>query len=94
MRICCVIVLAAEAYSLNIAAVTSLFARDGNASWHNCSAVPCVAISETSRSLSKNITVADDYCHTRCDQRYEYCLYRGESRDHCMHRLAVCKSQC
>jgi VIT family len=57
-----------------------------------CTAMPC-SISEE-RPLPRHNRVADDYCTTRCNQRFNYCQYRGESPDRCARKLIICRRDC
>jgi hypothetical protein len=58
-----------------------LQARLGYTSLLHCSAPMYVPFLSEGLSPSKSIKLADDYCNTRCDQRFNYCRYRGESFD-------------
>lgn len=38
--------------------------------------------------------MADDYCNSRCNQRFDYCQYRRESSEHCTRELIRCRANC
>jgi hypothetical protein len=55
---------------------------------------PVHYISEKTTLPSKYIRLADDYCNSRCDQRFNYCRYHGESLDTCSQLLITCRKDC
>lgn len=49
------------------------------------------------KTSSKNIRamkIADDYCNSRCIQRFNYCRYSGGSEDRCLYQLVHCRANC
>ena len=68
--------------------------RIGYTSSPSCSVTHSTCFSDRRSSPSTHIRVADDYCTTRCDQRFKYCQYRGESFDYCVERLKTCRAGC
>ncbi|MGA7912517.1 MAG: DUF2254 family protein [Candidatus Dormiibacterota bacterium] len=53
-----------------------------------------ICVSDCRSLPSNNIKIAYDYCHTRCEQKLNYCQYRSEAIDRCIHRLATCRARC
>jgi hypothetical protein len=41
-----------------------------------------------------NVKLADDYCNSRCVQRFNYCQYSGGSADHCIRQFVHCRANC
>ncbi len=60
----------------------------------DCSSIYCASIAENATSPSGSVRLADDYCNARCDQQFNYCQYRGESRDYCARLLINCRRNC
>jgi hypothetical protein len=82
--------LAAGAMTVVIA---PLQAKDGlQPGGHSPSYGACAA--ENAASPSGSVRLADDYCNARCEQQFNYCQYRGESRDHCARLLINCRRNC
>ena len=50
--------------------------------------------SNTSPRTIGTIKIADDYCNSRCIQRFNYCKYSGGSTDHCLYQLVHCRANC
>jgi len=60
----------------------------------DCSPIYCASVADKTLSPSDSDRLADDYCNTRCDQQFNYCQYRGESRDYCARLLINCRRNC
>jgi hypothetical protein len=78
--------LAAGATAAMIVVIASLQAKDSFEP-RDCSSIYCASITENATSPSGSLRLADDYCNTRCEQQFNYCQYRRESRDHCARLL-------
>jgi len=64
------------------------------ANFASCSAISSACLSSYKSSPSDPVKLADDYCNTRCEQKFNYCQYRGETHEHCAAWLATCRSRC
>src|SRR5690349_17354014 len=71
------------------ASLTTIYAHAGiTATSRECSLTSCASVSQKGvPPASKAIRLADDYCNTRCDQKFNYCLYLGKSVDTCSEAL-------
>jgi hypothetical protein len=85
--------LAAGATAAMIVVIAPLQAKDSFEP-RDCSSIYCASITENARSPSGSLRLADDYCNTRCEQQFNYCQYRRESRDHCARLLINCRRNC
>jgi hypothetical protein len=85
--------LAAGATAAMIVVMAPLQAKDSFQP-RDCPSVYCASIVENATSSSGLVRLADDYCNTRCDQQFNYCQYRRESRDHCARWLINCRRNC
>lgn len=95
MKTCCALGLAVGLGCTAIADVSVSQAQDfGYISLPSCSATHSSCISDSTSFPSNNIKIADDYCHTRCEQKFNYCQYRSEPIDRCIDRLATCRARC
>jgi hypothetical protein len=98
MKTSCAFLLAAGIGCATLAKVTVSPAQDlipiGHTLSPSCSVTQGACFSDSRSSSSTRIKVADDYCNTHCDQRFNYCQYRGGSLDDCVERLRVCRAAC
>jgi hypothetical protein len=85
--------LAAGATAAMIVVIAPLQAKDSFEP-RDCSSIYCASITENATSPSGSLRLADDYCNTRCEQQFNYCQYRRESRDHCARLLINCRRNC
>jgi hypothetical protein len=85
--------LAAGATAAMIVVIAPLQAKDSFQP-RNCSSIYYASTAENDTSPSGSVRLADDYCNTRCVQQFNYCQYRGESRDHCARVLINCRRNC
>ena len=92
-RTTCLLVAAGTAFAI-IADVPQMQAKEACFLVTHRFAPQSASVSEKTWSSSQYVRVADDYCNTRCDQQFNYCIYRGESVDTCSQRLVYCRRNC
>jgi len=86
-------VLLALAAGAIIVVIAPLQAKDGLQPGI-CPSGYCASVAQNAASPSGSVRLADDYCNARCEQQFNYCQYRGESRDHCARLLINCRRNC